>query len=161
MGVIGLVLLLSGVEPALKNLTAEAQTSQAQRASDGKTEKIVLPVTHQYTLFPTPLSSTEQIRLQQPAFQTPVIYPGPAIRQGIEGGVTIGFLVQADGAVSNPYVVSSKPVGVFDRAALRAVLNSRYPAARMGATRQRAMRGGGSLGAIEIQRYFAFQLDTI
>ena len=53
-------------------------------------------------------------------------YPERAQRAGIEGTVTLQFVVNAEGRVENIRVLSSEPPGVFDRAARRAVSRSRF-----------------------------------
>lgn len=54
------------------------------------------------------------------------IYPASALRRGIDGWVRIRFSISPAGTVRDPRIVESQPVGVFDRAALRAVLRWRY-----------------------------------
>jgi TonB family protein len=55
-------------------------------------------------------------------------FPTQAIRAGIDSGsVTVKFTVETDGSVSNPTVTDAKPRrGVFDDAALRAVLRWKF-----------------------------------
>src|SRR5210317_1752312 len=53
-------------------------------------------------------------------------YPRRAIRLGLEGSVRLEFDVDTDGSVLDPYVVESKPAGVFDRAAIKAVRKFLY-----------------------------------
>jgi protein TonB len=48
-------------------------------------------------------------------------YPKHARVRGIEGSVTVGLLVGADGRVKKLKVIESDPNGVFDRVALQAV----------------------------------------
>ena len=56
----------------------------------------------------------------------PPTYPRRAIRLGVEGSVRLEFDVDTDGSVLDPYVVESKPAGVFDRAAIKAVRKFLY-----------------------------------
>ncbi len=49
------------------------------------------------------------------------LYPPKALSRKIEGRVKIEFTVSEDGTVINPIVVASKPRGIFNRAALRAI----------------------------------------
>ena len=49
------------------------------------------------------------------------MYPYRAALDHIEGHVTISFVVQADGSVSDVAVVESQPKGVFDDPALSAI----------------------------------------
>ncbi|MDE0190261.1 MAG: M56 family metallopeptidase [Gammaproteobacteria bacterium] len=55
-----------------------------------------------------------------------VIYPGPAIHEGVEGHVVVEYAVSDDGRVVRPAVVDSDPPGVFDEAVLRAVARREY-----------------------------------
>ena len=54
------------------------------------------------------------------------IYPGEALRKGIEGHVVVAFRISGDGRVVRPAVVASEPPGVFDAVALRAVAMREY-----------------------------------
>jgi protein TonB len=53
-------------------------------------------------------------------------YPDRALELGREGEVEIEFTIAADGSVKNPQVVRSVPEGVFDSAAMNALVNWRY-----------------------------------
>jgi protein TonB len=53
-------------------------------------------------------------------------YPDRALELGREGEVEIEFTIAADGSVKNPQVVRSVPEGVFDSAAMNALINWRY-----------------------------------
>ena len=53
-------------------------------------------------------------------------YPQRALARGIEGWVLVSFTISETGAVVEPKVVDAEPRGVFDAAALRAVLRYRY-----------------------------------
>ena len=55
-------------------------------------------------------------------------YPAGARSQGIEGSVTVEFIVGTSGEVADARVMESSPAGVFDQAALAAVRRWRYPA---------------------------------
>ena len=54
------------------------------------------------------------------------IYPRRAQSRGLKGHVLLEFTVTKTGAVSNPVVIESAPPGVFDRAALAAVIKFKY-----------------------------------
>lgn len=61
------------------------------------------------------------------------VYPGDAIRKGLEGFVTLQIDIAADGSVTAARVIDSEPGRVFDSAALRAVYRSRFaPAIEQG-----------------------------
>ena len=53
-------------------------------------------------------------------------YPQRALARGIEGWVLVSFMIAATGTVADPMVVDANPPGVFDAAALRAVMRYRY-----------------------------------
>jgi TonB family protein len=53
-------------------------------------------------------------------------YPPRALRTGIEGTVTIEFVVNADGSVRDPRVVRAVPPSVFEEAAKRGVLRWKF-----------------------------------
>ena len=53
-------------------------------------------------------------------------YPQRALARGVEGWVLVSFTIATSGAVADPMVVDADPPGVFDAAALRAVMRYRY-----------------------------------
>ena len=53
-------------------------------------------------------------------------YPQRALARGVEGWVLVSFTIAASGTVADPMVVDADPRGVFDAAALRAVMRYRY-----------------------------------
>ncbi len=61
-----------------------------------------------------------------PIVKVAPVYPRRAQTRGIEGYVLLEFIVTATGAVSNPVVIESQPVGIFDRAAINAALKFKY-----------------------------------
>jgi periplasmic protein TonB len=56
-----------------------------------------------------------------PLVRIPPRYPRSASRRGIEGVVKVAFTITKEGRVANPRVLQANPVGVFDKAALRAI----------------------------------------
>jgi len=48
-------------------------------------------------------------------------YPRNELIAGVEGWVKVKFTVEADGSVSSPKIIESKPPRVFDTAAMRAI----------------------------------------
>ena len=62
------------------------------------------------------------IHIEQP------VYPLAALEQGVEGKVVVEFGLDADGSVRAPQVVGAKPVGVFDNAAVQALLGWKFAA---------------------------------
>jgi protein TonB len=61
-----------------------------------------------------------------PIVKVAAIYPRRAQARGIEGFVVVEFTVNKTGAVTNPVVIKAEPEGVFDRAALDAVVKFKY-----------------------------------
>ena len=66
-------------------------------------------------------------------------YPPTARRGGVEGSVRVRLLVDPDGAVQQANVLSSRPSGIFDGAALRAVRTWRF-----------ARSAGGAIGEVDV-----------
>lgn len=58
--------------------------------------------------------------------QPPLRYPDQAMRQGIEGSVTLDFQINADGSVSDVRVLAAVPQGVFEREAMSVVRRTRF-----------------------------------
>lgn len=67
-------------------------------------------------------SLTEVDKKPVPTFQAEPVYPYSAKRQGIEGIVSIRFLVTKDGEVSQLCVLSAMPQGVFEEATKKSVV---------------------------------------
>jgi|TARA_B110000305_G_C19450343_1_gene647505 protein TonB len=53
-------------------------------------------------------------------------YPRNELLAGVEGWVKVKFTVDADGSVSSPKIMESKPPRVFDTAALRAIMKWKF-----------------------------------
>lgn len=56
----------------------------------------------------------------------PAEYPNKALRRCIEGNVVVRFIVTTEGTTTDIEVVSSKPLGVFEKAAVAAVEKWRF-----------------------------------
>ncbi|BAW79682.1 TonB-like protein [Candidatus Nitrosoglobus terrae] len=56
-----------------------------------------------------------------PLMRVPPQYPSQAAHRGLEGVVTVAFIVTKEGSVRDPEIIDSRPLGVFDAAALQAV----------------------------------------
>lgn len=65
-------------------------------------------------------------RLPRVLRQPPLRYPDQAMRQGIEGTVSLDFQINADGSVSDVRVVQANPQGVFEREAMAVVRRTRF-----------------------------------
>lgn len=61
-----------------------------------------------------------------PIVKVAPVYPKRAQTRGIEGYVLLEFTVTNTGAVRDPVVIEAKPLGIFDRAAIRAALKFKY-----------------------------------
>jgi len=71
-------------------------------------------------------NSNEVINELIPIVTIAPAYPKEAAENKIEGKVTIEFTVTTMGTVKNPVIVSTNPKGVFDQAALRAILKYKF-----------------------------------
>ena len=68
---------------------------------------------------------SELDKAPEPVVQTPPAYPWELKREGIEAQVRVGFIVDSNGNVVLPYIVSSSHSG-FERAALDAVVKWKF-----------------------------------
>jgi len=77
-------------------------------------------------------------------------YPETLRFRRIEGEVLVEFIVNREGRVDNPVVISSTPSGTFDRAALRAVRGWRFQPRR---------DEQGNPVDVRVRQFFAFSLS--
>lgn len=75
---------------------------------------------------PAPAATPAPARLPRVLRQPPLRYPDQAMRQGIEGSVTLDFQINADGSVSDVRVIQANPQGVFEREAMSVVRRTRF-----------------------------------
>jgi len=61
-----------------------------------------------------------------PIVKVAPIYPPRAQSRGTEGWVLLEFTVTETGAVRDPVVIEAEPSGIFDQAAIKAVLKFKY-----------------------------------
>lgn len=61
-----------------------------------------------------------------PITKVQAVYPRRAMQRGIQGYVIVEFTVNQTGAVINPLVVEASPEGIFEQAALDAVVKFKY-----------------------------------
>ena len=61
-----------------------------------------------------------------PLVRVPPSYPRRAARQQVEGFVTVEFTIAKDGSVKDPVVIDSAPSRIFDRVALRAIVQWKF-----------------------------------
>ena len=62
----------------------------------------------------------------EPLVKVLPIYPRRALARGIEGYVIVEFVITSTGLVTDPQIVEAEPPVIFDRAAIAAVLKSKY-----------------------------------
>jgi periplasmic protein TonB len=70
---------------------------------------------------------------------TPPRYPFEAKQKGITGKVVLRFVVDTNGNAKEPQIVSAEPKGIFENAALEAVVNYKF---------RPAMKGGKAVDCI-------------
>lgn len=68
---------------------------------------------------------------EQPVAQSLPAYPRMAIERGVEGRVIMSITIMPDGSVRDVRVVSARPQGYFESAAVRAVQTWRYRASNV------------------------------
>jgi protein TonB len=61
-----------------------------------------------------------------PITKVQAIYPRRAMQRGIQGYVIVEFTVNKIGAVKDPIVIEANPQGIFEQAALDAVVKFKY-----------------------------------
>ena len=164
IGILVLVMFLTTFQPVTYTpvyrppaltIAPDAPVRQAER--NGATYAMVND-TLQVLSAPTPL---EADRLMAPEYRAPAIYPGTAIRKGIEGDVVVEFTVNKDGSVSGARVVRSFPADVFDSSAIKAVQGSRYSRSEstyINDTLVNFKRGLSQKPHIRVQRHFRYRM---
>lgn len=85
-----------------------------------------------------------------PIIKVEPAYPRRAQEQGIEGYVVLSFTVTPTGAVTDPIVIESRPQGVFDEAASRAVLRFKY---------KPRIENGKPVAVVNVQHVITFAID--
>lgn len=85
-----------------------------------------------------------------PIVKVAAVYPRRAQARGIEGYVVVEFTVTKTGAVTNPMVVQAEPEGVFDRAALDAVVKFKY---------KPRVVDGEAMSVAGVQNKISFEID--
>lgn len=61
-----------------------------------------------------------------PITKVQAVYPRRAMQRGIQGYVIVEFTVNKIGAVQDPVVIEANPTGIFEQAALDAVVKFKY-----------------------------------
>lgn len=75
--------------------------------------------------------SSEVDRRAEPIAMPALLYPDAAFRQGIAGRVVLRVYVNETGGIDAIDVVESEPAGVFEQAAVDAVLDTRFTPAEL------------------------------
>lgn len=120
--------------PAPAPATTPAESEPAPAVADPEPEPVAAapaPVEQAPTAAPPPAPAAAATPTQfspLPAVVSTVQpdYPVRASRRRIEGSVELSFVVQPDGSVTDVAVVSSKPLGMFDREAISAMERWRF-----------------------------------
>lgn len=107
-------------EPAQETSSADAasqgdsgETSDTESSASGETSE----------------QDAEQVGSPQPTERVPPEYPSRAQRRGIEGFVEVSFTIMPNGQVDRDslHVTDAEPRSMFERAALKAVADWRFP----------------------------------
>jgi len=85
-----------------------------------------------------------------PIVKVAAVYPRRAQARGIEGYVVVEFTVTKTGAVTSPVVVQAEPEGVFERAALDAVVKFKY---------KPRVVDGVAMSVAGVQNKISFEID--
>jgi periplasmic protein TonB len=91
------------------------------------------------SLFVSAFKISEVDQPPRPLKTTPPKYPFEAKQKGVTGRVVLRFVVDSNGNVKEPQIVSAEPKGIFENAALEAVVNYRF---------RPAMKGGKAVDCI-------------
>ena len=128
--VLVLVVALTSIEPV--QLVAREQRIHSNVTADlsgvGPSLEMVaiFPDVAQFTSFAGPMGVAEAERLKNPLYSPPIIYPGDALRYRWEENVSVDFVVNADGSVSDAQVTKPASHTSFNHSALRVVRSTRY-----------------------------------
>ncbi|WP_170113217.1 energy transducer TonB [Ahniella affigens] len=131
---------LAGTKPAVQSAVVAAAQASIAPPGNAAADKPALPASAvaPSTAAATPLASTTKSpgsKLVAPVAlrRALVQYPEQAKRQGIEGFVELDVLVDKSGSPTDIKVVRSQPAGLFDRAAIRAMMRWKFqPATNQG-----------------------------
>lgn len=85
-----------------------------------------------------------------PLVRVPPDYPQRALNRGIEGWVIVQFTITGTGTVKDAVVVESQPKGIFDDAAIKAILRYRY---------NPKIEGGVAVERVGVQQKIIFALE--
>lgn len=85
-----------------------------------------------------------------PLVRVPPDYPPRALSRGIEGWVVVQFTITGTGTVKDAIVVDAKPKGIFDDAAIKAILRYRY---------NPKIEGGVAVERVGVRQKISFALE--
>lgn len=85
-----------------------------------------------------------------PIQRVAAVYPRRAMQRGIQGYVIVEFTVGKSGAVQDPIVLEAQPEGIFEQAAIDAVLKFKY---------KPRVINGESTAVAGVQTRIEFELD--
>lgn len=85
-----------------------------------------------------------------PIQRVAAVYPRRAMQRGIQGYVIVEFTVGRSGAVQEPFVLEAKPEGIFEQAAIDAVMKFKY---------KPRVINGESTAVSGVQTRIEFELD--
>lgn len=137
--------LTARIAPASVQESPQVQEPRSQqRAPEPKSEPSAGPAAaHPAGLPGAPLyyRASELDERAIPLNQVDVAYPETALAAGTGGVVTLRLLIDHEGRLRDASVTGSRPAGVFENAALEAVLSLRF---------RPAMRNGVPVGSIKL-----------
>jgi protein TonB len=124
------------VTPAPKTITTKVEPAKVV------TKKLIKKVVKKPAKIAKPTLSNQVNSNVQATYKTTPKYPKRAQNRRQQGWVKIQFIITASGQVKSPFVVSSKPSHVFDKAALKAIRRWKFKAKRVNgqAVAQRAVQ---------------------
>ncbi|WIO75146.1 TonB family protein [Porticoccaceae bacterium LTM1] len=111
----------SELEPTIKVAASYSYNIEPSVTNPGLSKPSIALPTPEINQFPT------QPQLPEPTHMVLPKYPYRAESLGIEGKVTVRYDVEADGSVSNVNIINATPANIFDKAALHAVRQMKYP----------------------------------
>lgn len=56
-----------------------------------------------------------------PTLRVSPVYPARALSMGVEGFVTVEFIISTDGSAKDPVILNAQPARIFDKAVLDAI----------------------------------------
>ena len=166
LGLLGAISLLVSVKPVVlppPPLIGQAVNVLAIPAVPEKaSQQARYPDVQTSVWLPTNIDRLVLKRISKPAYEPLPVYPGTALIHGVEGDVLVEYSVSADGAVSRARIIRSRPLEVFDAAALRAVRQTEYLSIHQFERGQTTRHYGNDPpeSALRVQKEFRFRIST-